>query len=132
MCFLIFLFYSYAPILAQVDTAWVRRYNSPTNGEDGGFGIAVDGNLNVYVTGEPVTIKYLSNGDTAWVRDFDIIGSAITVDDSGNVYVAGTTEDTLGFINDYTTIKFAPNGDTLWMRFFPGSEGIRRGFCYSG
>jgi hypothetical protein len=59
------------------DTAWVRRYNGPGSGYDYAYAIAVDGAGNVYIAGECAgvgtstdyaTIKYYSNGDTAWVR----------------------------------------------------------------
>src|SRR5574342_146765 len=90
----------------QVDTAWVRRYNGPGNGDDKAVALAVDSGGNVYVTGSSFdsasgydfcTIKYLPNGDTAWVRRFDEpaswsdYASSLAVDDSGNVYVTGTS-----------------------------------------
>jgi hypothetical protein len=68
------LFALLAPALGQVDTAWVRRYNGPANGEDKAVALAVDRSGNAYVTGESpgsgtlsdfATIKYLSDGDTA-------------------------------------------------------------------
>lgn|SRR5574341_600249 len=77
---LIFLL-SYPPIFAQVDTAWVRRYNGPANSSDQAVALAVD--------------------------------------DSGNVYVTGFSNDTVT-ISDYATIKYSPSGDTLWVRRYNG------------
>ena len=122
---------------AQVDTAWVRRYNGPENRRDYAWAIVVDNSGNVYVTGQSygsgtwdedyATIKYNSNGDTLWVRRYDRPGNsdeearAIAVDNVGNVYVTGESDSFgsgTGF--DYVTIKYGPNGDTLWMRKYNG------------
>jgi len=116
------------------DTAWVRRYNGPGNSTDEAADIAVDGWGNVYVTGKSVgdgtrfdyaTIKYYPNGDTAWVRryngsaDWDDGARAIALDDSGNAYVTGYSNEgeTQG---DYTTIKYYPDGDAAWVRRYNG------------
>src|SRR5574341_2530523 len=106
----IFLFFgllSYFPALAQVDTAWVRRYNGRGNGVDSATALAVDDSGNVYVTGgsfgngtflDYATIKYGSNGNILWVRTYDgpasgdDIATAIEVDGKGNVYVTGTSD----------------------------------------
>ena len=112
-----------APCFAQiVDTAWVRRYNGPTNREDIALAMAVDDSGYVYVTGfgqdntgdmafhDYTTIKYHSNGDTAWIRGYNGPGdstdqaAAIAVDDSGNVYVTGQSYGT-GWRGDYATVK---------------------------
>ncbi|MGB8658078.1 MAG: SBBP repeat-containing protein [Candidatus Zixiibacteriota bacterium] len=117
------------------DTAWVRRYNGPGNSSDGASAMAVDGSGNVYVTGfsygdgagaDYATIKYLPNGDTAWVRRYDGPGngedqaSAIALDDSGNAYVTGFSDGTGSYNYDYATIKYYPNGDTAWVRRYNG------------
>jgi uncharacterized delta-60 repeat protein len=116
------------------DTAWVRRYNSPKNGNDQAWHIIVDGSGNVYVTGNSdsigtgldyVTIKYNPNGDTAWVRRYNGPGNvddrawAIGVDGSGNVYVTGKSGGS-GSLDDYATIKYYPNGDTAWVTRYNG------------
>jgi hypothetical protein len=128
--------YDYATIKYSPDgdTAWVRRYNGPGNSLDQAQAIAIDDSGKVYVTGYSVgegthndyaTIKYHSNGDTAWVRRYHRVGqtqerpSAIAVDDSGNVYVTGDGEGG-GTDYDYVTIKYYPDGDTAWLRIYNG------------
>jgi uncharacterized delta-60 repeat protein len=116
------------------DTAWVRRYNGPSNDYDYANALATDGSGNVYVTGTIVvsyenydyaTIKYYPDGDTAWVRSYNGPGngydyaSAITVDDSGNVYVTGSSVGS-GTSYDYAIIKYYPNGNTAWVKRYNG------------
>jgi hypothetical protein len=125
---------SAAPAVGQVDTAWVRRYNGPANGEDKAVALAVDHLGNVYVTGESpgtgtscdfATIKYLSTGDTAWVRRYNGTASGedktrgIAVDGSGNVYVTGSSWGGATDL-DYLTIKYDPDGIQLWARRYDG------------
>jgi hypothetical protein len=116
------------------DTAWVRVYDAPGNATDEANAMAVDGSGNVYITGRSeaggtlndyATIKYLSNGDTAWVRRYNGPGNgddkakALVVDGSGNSYVIGQSEGS-GSSDDYATIKYYPNGDTAWVRRYNG------------
>jgi hypothetical protein len=133
---LVFFVFWALPVLAQVDTAWVRTYNGPGDSTDLVHGIATDRYGNVYVTGwsygsgtenDYATIKYYSTGDTAWVRRYNgpanryDLGWAIAVDDSGRVYVTGISYGT-GTENDYTTIRYYPDGDTAWVRRYDGPE----------
>jgi len=122
------------PAFAQtVDTAWVRRYDGPANRHDDARGLAVDDSGNVYVTGESkgtlvptnpsdyATIKYLPNGDTAWVRRYngpeesEDRASALAIDGSGNVYVTGYSLSSTT-LKDYATVKYLSDGDTAWVR----------------
>jgi hypothetical protein len=129
---------SEAEVFAQsVDTAWVRRYDGPANFTDQAWDLAVDDSGNVYVTGHSegngtfydyATIKYLPNGDTAWVRRYDGLGSyldlafALAIDGSGNVYVTGESQSgSPDYDYDYLTVKYLPNGDTAWVRRYDGS-----------
>jgi len=131
--FFLFVFLSYVPVLAQVDTAWVRRYNGLGDGGEFPSSLQVDAAGNVYVTGftlgssydDYLTIKYASNGDTLWVRryngPFNNIDNSydLAVDRDGNVYVTGRSRG-VETSYDYATIKYAPNGDTIWVRHYNG------------
>lgn len=116
------------------ETSWVRRFNGPGNGWDMAYAIAVDSFKNVYVTGyctgsgsssDYVTIRYYSNGDTAWVRTYNgpenyvDQAKALNIDGQGNVYVTGKS-----YANwrecDMVTIKYNSNGDTVWIRRYSG------------
>jgi YD repeat-containing protein len=120
---------------ADVDTAWVRRYDGPAHGVDMAEGIAVDSAGNVYVTGRSasdtsgnpqyldfVTIKYYPNGDTAWVRRADFGGkdipSGLGVDAQGNVYVTGTNND-----SRMVTVKYDSAGHQKWAKLY-GSRAL--------
>lgn len=129
----------------QVDTVWVRHYDGPVHHQDYAVAVAVDDSGNVIVTGLSVgdttssgfrrydlcTIKYKSNGDTAWLRRFtgspsiynELSGhlprKSLTLDSSGNVYIAGPSGGQTDFIDAYT-IKYRPNGDTAWVRRYGG------------
>lgn len=122
-----------AQLFAQVDTVWVNRWTSPGAESDWAYAIAVDDSGNVYVTGKTedagtsddwTTIKYLPDGDTAWVRNFVGAGSAnerassITIGPSGNIYITGYTMSSSA--GDYLTIKYHPDGDTAWTRRYNG------------
>ena len=132
---LVLLLLLVGPTFAEsVDTAWVRTYNGPGNNEEYVSATAVDGSGNVYVTGyskgsgtdyDYATIKYYSNGDTAWVRRYNGLGNlddaanGLAVDGSGNVYVTGASYG-LGTSYDYATIRYLPNGDVAWVQRYNG------------
>jgi hypothetical protein len=143
---LMILLLASAPAFAQsvqdesVDTAWVRTYNGPGDTLDYTSDMVVDDSGNVYVVGtsygigtdrDYVTIKYLPNGDTAWVRRYNSpengsdYGLAVAVDKTGNVYVTGYSDGFGGepyFDWDFATIKYYPDGDTAWLRRYNGPD----------
>ena len=134
LTFLLFLFIIYAQKNeAQVTQDWIQTFNGTGNGEDVANAMTVDNSGNIYVTGYSTvsgttqrftTIKYNSSGMQLWVAVYNGPGSFqygdegldIEVDDSGNVYVtgssaAGSTEYTL----DYATIKYNSSGIEQWV-----------------
>jgi len=129
------LLYGVVPVFGQsVDTAWVRRYNGPGHGGDGAVAMVVDGSGNVYVTGysygsgtseDYATIKYDPAGNQLWVKRYngpgndDDYANAIAVDGSGNIYVTGSSTDSVTS-SDYATIKCDPAGNLLWVQRYNG------------
>jgi uncharacterized delta-60 repeat protein len=119
---------------SQVMEEWIARYSGPGSFGDEATALAIDNLGNVYVTGfgyvsgprnDYVTIKYDSNGDTAWVRRYNGTGNdqdqatAIAVDILGNVYVTGESPGT-GFGEDYATVKYNSIGEEQWVARYDG------------
>lgn len=83
--------------------------------------------------------KYSPLGDLLWVKDFDgddfDYANAVTVDDSGNIYLTGNFDGTTDLdpgpnVYNVTTVSFAPfvvklnsDGDFIWARYATGSGG---------
>lgn len=113
---------------------WKRRYSGPT-GYDEPFGVAVDKDGNVVITGlsfgtrgiglpDITTVKYSSAGQLQWVRRYyrgtagHEVGRAVTTDSAGNVYVAGIASSLTNNYEDAVLIKYSPTGTRLWARVY--------------
>jgi len=115
---------------------WSRTYGGQYPlGPSNARAIAIDANGNVYVTGRSVgsntdadfaTIKYGPNGEELWIKRYNHANlideaNAIAVDNFGNVYVTGRSNDPQsGF--DGVTIKYSPLGQEMWVRRYSGPE----------
>ena len=103
---------------------WVARYDGPASSYDDARAMVIDNAGNTYVTGYSVdlathedyaTVKYNASGEEEWVARYNgplnrcDDASAITVDNSGNVYVTGWSRGLrIGF--DYATVKYSSTG----------------------
>jgi uncharacterized delta-60 repeat protein len=131
---------------AQGVLRWTAFYNNPlANWWDDPHDIAVDRQGNVYVVGKSsattglmdfdyVTIKYSPEGAPLWVRRFNGVGNfsdvarAVAVDDSGNVFVTGSSAEnsTPPYITHIITIKYNSSGAQVWLADYyyePGAGG---------
>ena len=103
---------------------WVARYDGPANFYDEPRAMVIDNAGNSYITGYSIdvattedyaTVKYNASGIEQWVARYDgpvnlcDDATAITVDNSGYVYVTGWSRGlTIGF--DFATIKYSCTG----------------------
>ena len=103
---------------------WVARYDGLASSYDDARAMVIDNAGNTYVTGYSVdlathedyaTVKYNASGEEEWVARYNgplnrcDDASAITVDNSGNVYVTGWSRGLrIGF--DYATVKYSWTG----------------------
>ncbi|MBK8551549.1 MAG: SBBP repeat-containing protein [Ignavibacteria bacterium] len=128
--------FDYATVKFDTDGVlqWAKRFNAPYNDIDVPNAIAVDKSGNVFVTGQSrfnsanyqyVTIKYSSNGDSLWLRNYNGDGNSssaigLSVDDSGNCYVSGNS---IRFAEswNFVTIKYNSSGSTQWTKMYKGS-----------
>lgn len=111
---------------------WNKTFDKGWN--DYGFGVAVDSQDNIIVTGtvpgeltpDFYTIKYTADGQEIWNATRSIgVGRDVTVDSEGNIIVTGYTllsPDTWNF--DYYSIVYSPSGEMLWDGVYLDSGGM--------
>ena len=124
----------------QGSQQWLQQWG--TTGDDTIADMAVDRFGNIYLAGSTTgelfinwgidrsdsdgwLAKFNSNGQLLWGKQiltpFEDIASRVTVDDTGNVYVAGTTQGVIApgvtandFGPDTWLTKYDSNGNILW------------------
>lgn len=115
-------------VIPNID--WVKYYSEKN--QIANVPSAIDANNNVYVTGytyvgttpDITTLKYDAAGTLLWSVHYNNGGTdqanAITLDQSGNVYVTGFSDGTTTG-NDYVTIKYDANGNQVWATRYNGT-----------
>ncbi|MFX1373206.1 MAG: SBBP repeat-containing protein [Promethearchaeota archaeon] len=90
---------------------------------DQGFGVALDSNNNVYVTGKTesygaivydyITIKYDNDGNWKWNQtwgtNWEDMAQSIAVDSDNNIYTCGYTT-----MCNVSIVKYSNSGDLIW------------------
>jgi hypothetical protein len=128
-------------IVAKYDSAgdliWVKQFGSSSTSDES-FGASADGQGNVFVSGtstrtgpgvskEALLRKYDGAGTLLWARklgplgiNIETEGLAVAADISGNAYLSGSTEASLGGPNaglsDAFLSKYDSAGNILWSR----------------
>lgn len=111
---------------AQVEEAWVARYDGPGPAESSPTRVVMDADSNVFVlmraqgraTGfDYVTVKYDRQGEIAWTARFDggwgnDVGRDLAVDAAGSAYVTGESRSADG--SDFVTVKYDADGNEVW------------------
>jgi hypothetical protein len=120
------------------DVVWTRQFSATSAGTIA-FGVTADSAGNSYVTGytggvldgssagavDAFVRKYDSAGNVSWTRQFGTdtsdYGRSVSVDSSGNVYVAGQTGGTFSGAtsagnNDAYVRKYNSSGTAQWTR----------------
>ena len=115
---------------------WLANYNGPGNSIDASTQIKLDNSGNIYVSGHSLgsgtdldfaTIKYNNAGTQQWAARFNgslnlfDVPEAITLDNAGNVYVAGASYGGIATENDYVTVKYDANGVQQWFVKYDGT-----------
>ncbi|MCX5792286.1 MAG: SBBP repeat-containing protein [Elusimicrobia bacterium] len=124
---------AYDAFVAKFDSAgnklWLRE--AGTVDTDKAFSVAVDTAGNVYMAGQAnadsgdnysnaFLVKYSSGGDYQWDRIFTLgdaysVCNGVSVDSSGNVYLAGKTGEPLNFWNAFL-VKYDRDGNQKWVQ----------------
>ncbi len=116
---------------------WASSYSGTTGLEDLAKAIDADDGGRVYVAGHSdlpeggsmfLTIKYATNGDTLWTRNFRpkdpswrAEANKLAVTEDGGVLVVGTVYN--GDSYDFLTVKYDANGKMEWNKKYDGLNG---------
>lgn len=116
---------------------WLNTVNGTGNSEDKAWGIVVDVDDNVFITGyiteaanntNTYTAKYNTLGSIVWSKTYNGSGNqndkawGIVVDTDGSTYITGETTSSNGGVN-YLTLKYSSTGVQTWASEYNGTGG---------
>lgn len=114
---------------------WAYTYSGEGAGEDKAFGITVDSDNNIIITGyyagtlgstDIITIKYDSYGTRLWTaayngpENLDDRAYGLVADNANNIYVTGYSQTSAGG-NDIVLLKYNSEGVLQWSSTYNGS-----------
>ncbi len=120
---------------ANGEEVWVRRHDGPAGYSDFATSMVMDVSGDIYVTGscyststlnDIVTIKYDPMGSVVWsavyngTANISDLAKMITLDNSGNTYVTGSSAGT-GSSIDFITVKYNSAGIQEWAARYNGT-----------
>lgn len=107
-------------LYSQFNTEWISTYNYPVYSIRWMGGSTIDNQGNIYMNGSSMnyynpTLRFNSNGSTAWVNITEDIGYGITAGSDGYLYA-------LSEYSQMLLTKYSTNGDSIWSRSFSGNH----------
>jgi hypothetical protein len=118
------------------DKSYAKLFDGGLSSTDRAFGIAVDEQDYIYVTGYSITdasntedfmlIKYNSQGVQQWSKPLNGEGNqsdrafGIAVDEQDGIILITGYSDNLDGNNDYLTAAYSTDGDLLWQQYYNG------------
>jgi tetratricopeptide (TPR) repeat protein len=129
--------------LLKYDTSgnllWNKTWGGSFYDEDIGYGIALDGSGNAFITGytrsygagdnDAFLLKYDTSGNLLWYKTWGGSGSdygeGISLDASGNAFITGDTRSYGAGNYDVFFLKYDSSGNLLWYKTWGGSDNDR-------
>ena len=128
MAAVIFPLFLPALVFAYADTVWLRTFD-PANaaGQQAARCLCIDPDGNPVATGpyngwgagsDIATVKFAPTGETLWARRSGTARTeepnALTLDDDGNIIIAGFSYDSAPYRQCGYTVKLSPDGHEEW------------------
>lgn len=116
---------------------WTNRYSATNTSIDRVESMAMAATGTIFLTGvsgvpgvfvDIVTLAYSNTGVPLWTNRYNgmlndsDLGMAVTVDATGNVFVAGNSWAGSGNANDWVVLAYANSGSPLWTNHYHNSD----------